>query len=264
MRVDGGRPFAQPVRERADQAGALFGMAFQDRPLARVGRLRIVEDRGGHGELADVMEERRPSQSVGVVRIQAHVARDEVGERPHSLAVTTRAVVVSVERGGEGHHTLGGLGCSEVLAIGLQVVGPPPQLADGTGAQGDREPRWRLVGERHREAQEAGEGQDPPADPVGREDDDERDDAGQHPTEQAELLRSDPACHEARRDDREDDRNRGGRNPEREGSPVPRVPTARRAPISDDLLRHSFTCRPRRAVVGGASPKMGRSAHDAP
>ena len=39
------------------------------------------------------------------------------------------------------------------------------------------------------------------------------------------------------------------------GSPMPGVPTARRAPVGSDLLRHSFSCRPRRVVTKRRDPK---------
>ena len=171
--------------------------------------------------------------------------RDQVGERADPLAVTSCSAVVSVERGGEGEHSLGGLGGGDVGrgVGGVEGVGPPLQLTDGAGAQRDRETRRGLVGERQRELEQARERQQPTAQTFGDEDDGEGDETGQHPTDRAELLRSDPVRDGPRGCDRQDDRDERGRNAHRERGGVPRVPSVRRALIGVDLVRHRRSCR---------------------
>ncbi len=99
VRADGLRPFSEPVADRRDELGAELRMAAEDVPLV-VGRPSVLgEDRAGHLELADVVQQRRPVEQVELVARQAELLADHHRVGTHALAVTARQAVVDVERG---------------------------------------------------------------------------------------------------------------------------------------------------------------------
>ena len=210
-----------------------------------IGLAGLVEDLRGHSQLADVVEQRRPAEAVGVVLAQPHVGGDQVRERPHSFAVTSCAAIVSVERGGEREHSLSGLRRRDIdrRSRGVDVVRPPLELTDRAGAERDRETRRCLVGEAERELEQARERQEAAAKAFGEEDHGEGDEPGQHPADRTELLGSDPVCDGPRGCDRQDDGDERGGDAHRERDAVSRLPTVCRPPIGIDLVRHRCSCR---------------------
>jgi hypothetical protein len=143
---DGRTPLAKPWKQWRDHSSTILGVATQHHPFLLVWRRWFVEQRRGYLELADVVEQGGPSQA-GTVRLgQLQLCREQVGEDPHTLGMSTACSIVDIES----QHELDDRG--QILGV-IDLAGcsgcfqPFAQFARGTGSPCDGKPRWCLVGE---------------------------------------------------------------------------------------------------------------------
>ena len=115
-------------------ASADRGVRLELLPFPRVGAARLVQDPGRHVDLADVVQQRGPPEPVAVWLREPQLARDEIREGPHPLAVSAGLPVVGRERGDEREDLLGGPGG---LGIHARDRAPPGSAAPA----GERCPR---------------------------------------------------------------------------------------------------------------------------
>src|SRR5207302_9577228 len=87
--ADGKRPIPQPLAQGQGDAGALLGVAADDRPFLVVEGPRLVEDPGVDRDLAAVVDERRPSQALLVGGVEVELLGDELAEGAYAFAVTS-------------------------------------------------------------------------------------------------------------------------------------------------------------------------------
>ncbi len=81
-----------------EHAVALVGMPAHDRHLVRVEAARLVEDRRGDVDLADVVQQRRLGEAVGFEVAEAEAAGEGGGEPGHEEAVLVGGVVEALHR----------------------------------------------------------------------------------------------------------------------------------------------------------------------
>ena len=175
-------PLPQPFAERLDQALAVQRMAAQLLPFL-VGRLAgLVENLGADLELPDVVEERGPVQTVQVVVRQAELLAEAVGVGANALGVSSRDLVVDIERGGKPEQDLGGLLGGERLAHLSHEDQPLLEALDRARAQGQLEPGRRLVRKDQRELEQRPERQEPTGNRVDHRDDRRCEDADRRTT----------------------------------------------------------------------------------
>ena len=111
---------------------------------------------GGHLELADVVEERRPAQPVATAVGHLELVREQVGEDTHPLGVPARRLVVHAQ----GEHQLDDRLHPACVVLMAGLVGAPQallQVARAAGAPRHRESCGRLVGEDQRQVEERGQ-----------------------------------------------------------------------------------------------------------
>ena len=138
-------------------------------PFLVVQLARFIEDVGVHGQLAHVVEQRRPAQAVPVGLREVELVGDHVGEGPDPLGVAPGLAVVAAKRGGQrqdllghgqGHRRLGPGGARAGLGPAFEVPGQarPPGHLHALGGP---------VGEEHGHLQQGGQRQEAPAQPLG-------------------------------------------------------------------------------------------------
>ena len=148
------RPRPEPRPEWPDEPSTFIGMT-PDAVHLSVGKpRRFGEDFGRHHELADVVEERRPTQPRAVGGSELHLVGDEVGENAHPLGMTARLAIVDAQCGNELEHPLHvrhlSAGDAPVVCF-LQLALQITRLAN---APRDGEPLRRAVGEQQREIEQ--------------------------------------------------------------------------------------------------------------
>ena len=151
-------------------------MALDDLELLVCELALLVQDLRGNLDLADVVQQRGPAQTLQRVLAQVHLLTDHLGVRPDPLRVPTGESVVGVECGHEHQQALGCLG----RGLSLHTV---PGLLDGSfeslgGARQQRDPvaRRGLVREHQRQPEQRRQRQQPTGDPF----DEQVDGQGQH------------------------------------------------------------------------------------
>ena len=105
---DGGGPFSQPLGQRHGEERPLLRVPLQEFPVGRIRFARIVEHGPRHGDLADVVKERRPSEPIPVLRRKIESVGNEIGEDTDPFRVPPRHAVVSIEGGGQGENSFSG------------------------------------------------------------------------------------------------------------------------------------------------------------
>ena len=220
-------PWSEPVLQRVGEAGAGRRVTGEDRPLLRVGATLEVEDLGGHGDLAEVVEQRRPPELLQLLLVEADLGPDQLGVGADAFGVAAGQTVVAAQ-GGDHRHDLRRyvLRLDREAAL-VDVAQPLFEIAGTRGTQRRAQALRRLVREGEGEAQQEGQrgetlhrhaggdhrsgrdGED--GEQAGDADHDVRR-AGQHIAEQQRHAERD----EGRRDD--------DRALEEEGQPATRAP----------------------------------------
>ena len=154
-------PGAEPVLQRLGEASAGRRVARKDRPLLGVGPALQVEDLGGHGDLAEVVEQRRPPELLQLLLVEADLGSDQLGVGADAFGVTASQTVVAAE-GGDHRHDLR----SHVLRLDRQaalvdLTQPLLEIAGARGTQRRAQALRRLVRECEGEAQQEGERGEP-------------------------------------------------------------------------------------------------------
>ena len=85
--ADGVGPGAEPGHQRFDEVCALLRVALERRPLLVVGTVGLVEDRAGHGQLADAAEQCPPAELVPLHVGEPGFLRQQIGQRAHPFRV---------------------------------------------------------------------------------------------------------------------------------------------------------------------------------
>ena len=160
--LDREAPWTEPGGQRGNEAAPLQRMSADLLPFVLTELALFVEDVRVHGQLADVVEQRRPAQPVPVGLREVELVGDHVGEGPDPFGVAPRPAVVPAERGRQrqdllghrrGHRGAGAGGTDLGLGSALQVPGQarPPGHLQALGGP---------VGEEHGHLQQCGQGQE--------------------------------------------------------------------------------------------------------
>ena len=164
MLGDGRTPLAQPRKQIGCGLGPGLRMATQNVPLA-LGRLAcLVQDGGIDGQLADVVQQRRPAQPILIKASQPQLLAQQVGVDPHPFGVTAGSLVMVGQRCQQLHDGRRRVRRSAVTA-GRQPIKsllrrrPPRHL----------EPRRRLIGEQHAQLQQHRQRHEPTAATLGHQ-----------------------------------------------------------------------------------------------
>ncbi len=104
MLVDAMDPLAHPRRERRSQLETRARVILERGPLRGTRATGGVQDPGGNPKLADVMEERGPTQARLVLVAEAELLADELGEAPYPVGVAACPAVVGVQGGRQTQH----------------------------------------------------------------------------------------------------------------------------------------------------------------
>ena len=162
MLVHGVGRRAEPRGEWGDHLLARGGVQLDRLELLLRQRIGFVEDLGGHVQLADVVQQRRPAQVIDLGGVELHLLADHHCVRPHPLGVATGQAVVSGQHGHQLEERLGGLRRSvaevDVIDLGELLL----QLARRHAAQRQAESRGGLVGEHQRQREQRGQREQPP------------------------------------------------------------------------------------------------------
>ena len=124
-------PRAQPFVEGLDERLAVQGMAAQLLPFLVRRLAGLVQDLGADVELADVVEERGPIQTVELLSCQAELLAEAVGVGADALGVSARDLVVDVERPCQLEQNLRGLLRTRRLVGPAQLMQPLLEALDG-------------------------------------------------------------------------------------------------------------------------------------
>jgi hypothetical protein len=112
---------------------------------------------GVHGELAHIVEERRPAQAVTVGRGEVQLVGDHVRESPDPLGVATGDAVVTAQGGGQGQDLFGHDG--RHLAGPLAAASATLEVPGRARSPCHLHPFGSLVGEKHRHLEKGRQGQ---------------------------------------------------------------------------------------------------------
>jgi hypothetical protein len=118
-------------------------------------------------DLADVVEERCPPESVPIRLRKPELPREEVGERSDALAVSPGLPIVCRERGHEREDLGRRSGGFRIHAVLTRLTDTAFELADVARAACHREAGRRAVREDEGESEEHGERQEALADELG-------------------------------------------------------------------------------------------------
>ena len=153
MLARGSRPITEPRAHRYEESITRRGVAADDLPLVRRELLRLVEDRRGDVELADVVQQRGPVQLAPALGIERQLLADQISVRTNPLAVTARKPIVRAHRADQSHHERGRVFARRELGVGSRACERALQRLAGTGLQRNREARRRVIGEHQRQPQ---------------------------------------------------------------------------------------------------------------
>jgi hypothetical protein len=115
-----------------------------------------------HGELADVVEERRPAEPVPICKGEPHFVGDHVREGPDTLGVPTGLSIVAAKGGGK-REDLFSHGGRHLLVGTRPFARPAFEFAGRTRPPRDLHPLRGLVGEKHGHLQQGGKRKKAPA-----------------------------------------------------------------------------------------------------
>ena len=186
---DGVDPLSEPLAERLDQRLAVERVQAQGLPLLVRGLARLVEDLPPDLELPDVVEERRPVETVELVVVEPELLAEHVAVRSHALRVTPGDGIVNAECSREAQEDLRRfLRRKRPLRFsqGSQTL---LQRLDGAGAQRELEPGRRLVGEDERQVEKRPQRKQSLAQPVAERHDDRCGRADRDPPEEEHPQR---------------------------------------------------------------------------
>ena len=155
-------PFAQPRSERFEHLGTRGRVVLEQRPLVVGELLDLVQHRRRHGDLADIVQEHTPCQTVPVGVRQAHLLGDQIGVGAHAFRMPSGQSIVPTQPGHEHDGVLGRLGRRSPQPTALELLRTTAHLFDGPGTQRDAEARGRTVGE-HQGGSEQGRQRQEPA-----------------------------------------------------------------------------------------------------
>jgi hypothetical protein len=156
-------PWTEPGRQGGDEAPALQGMIADELPFLIRELPRLVEDVGVHGQLADVVQERRPAQPVPVGLGEAQLVGDHVGEGSHPFGVPARHPVVAAQRGGQSQDVFGHTHRHRPLAAQPLCFRGTLEVSCKPRPPRHLHPLGGAVGKEHRHLQQRGQGQEPSA-----------------------------------------------------------------------------------------------------
>ena len=163
-------PRPQPLRQRLYQPGSFIGVPVQNGHVQRRQFTFLVEQFPGDGQLADVMQQRRPVEQVPVVGTEAHFLGDETGITPHPFTVATCPAVMGVHGCGQLEDPGGNVAQRLALSdAGTGLFQAVLQLPSGTRPQGYAPARRHPVGENERQVEQHGHRQHPAGVPVGHD-----------------------------------------------------------------------------------------------
>ena len=141
-------------------------MSSKDLPLGSGGFARLAEDLGWDGELANVVKECSPTESVEVFLREAHLLADHIGVGANPLGVTAGQWLMLSQLRNELDRLLGGHLC---VATQLQRLLGGNKFRHAARTQGHLESRWSVVGKDEAHLVERNQGR-----PVSEESDDDR------------------------------------------------------------------------------------------
>jgi hypothetical protein len=134
-------------------------------PLVGVGLARLVQDVGVDGELADVVEERRPAQAIARRRRELELVGHEIGEGTDALGVTASAAIVLAESTDQLDDERRRLAWSARREAPPNVLDAGVEIAHAAGATGDRQARGCSIGEHQCHLEQGGQRQQPESQP---------------------------------------------------------------------------------------------------
>lgn len=244
---------AQPAEQGPAVLRADLGVAPDHAPLLLVQRSRLVQDRRGDLQLADVVEERGPAQPIACGLVVAELRGEQVGVHAHALGVPTRRTVVVLQRGHEDQDPGDGLHRVARLGIDARLLQPLEQPLGARTARRDPQPRRRLAGEGQRHAQKPRERQESGGQPFDQRRTSETPQDQRHPprdrAQRAGRRRQQPRDHDAREDPPRDGQQ------ERQRSDGPRRSPAR-APAPATASDYPVAPGDRRRVRQTVSPEV--------
>ncbi len=187
---DGVGPLPEPYPQRLCEPRAEVGVAADRLPLLITRAPRLVEDLGGHLELADVVQQGRPVEAVDLGAPEVHLLRDHLRIRPHALGVAARDAVVRIESRDEPEQALRGL--DRRVRLGALAGSGEASLEIVGRARAERraEARRRLVREHERELEQRGEREEAPRQAIDADQDDRRTRAQADPPGGAQQQRA--------------------------------------------------------------------------
>ena len=136
---DGPGPRTEPLEQRTGDPSALRGMAPDHLPFVLVELPGLVQDPRGHRQLADVVEQRGPSEPVALLRRELHLLGQEVGEDANAFGVAAGAAVVGLERHGQCQDPFSRQGLLFSVWIRVERCKPTPESPDAAGLSGHHE-----------------------------------------------------------------------------------------------------------------------------
>jgi hypothetical protein len=166
MLLDRQRPVAKPRKKWASHARTLQGVQTDGLPLFFVQLAWLVEHVGMDRELADVVQQRGPTEPIARVLVEAKLVGDEVDEGPDPFGVASRLAVMDVQARGEGEDRACG---ARGLLVELAAFEASLKGRGRTRFPGHGQSRWGAVREEHRHTEERGEGKQLPGDLLGQE-----------------------------------------------------------------------------------------------
>jgi hypothetical protein len=128
-------------------------------PLCVVKCSWFIQDVRVDGDLSNVMQECRPTQSVSIDLWQFHLLSDEVGVHSHALTVAARQTIVHIQCAGEHEDLLRGDDGRVAHPAFFRLLDSSCEVASTSSLARNGHPLRRLVRENQSQFQQHGERQ---------------------------------------------------------------------------------------------------------
>ena len=141
----------------------LLGVALEDLPLLGRGLAGLDQDLDRDGDLADVVQQRRPAELLPVEVVEPHLAGDHLGEHQDALGVAAGLPVVAAQRPDQREDAAGGVDEGLVVGGGLGLGEQALDRVRAGRATGHGVPLGGPTGEHHAHLEQRRQREEPTA-----------------------------------------------------------------------------------------------------